>query len=357
MGSTPTITHYDFGSLQFSSFYATGLALNAPSHGYRFELSRRPPAFLDGVPMSAGQRDMLSLRLLYTCRSEADDFAFCIDVADDSENFHVPLLDRVRYYFKLNHDLGFVRNDASLARYAQKIVPVLPGFPLKSGTCLPGRPRLLPCRAMAWDLRCTVRRMIDASSLPDVDALRRLRGDVAKDFDVFFVTTYYPEECHRAAMEARFKLMLELERQGLGRSLIGFADRHALPEPFARFAMDRLSLTDYLRALAGARLAIYVRGLLECISLKLGEYLALGVPVIGQRIANNRERLAVLPHFDEQFAYDEPADIAREAAALLKQDDRLRTLGESNARVFDEVLAPEAVVGEVLGVIGWGGPD
>lgn len=355
MTSRPTIVHYDFADIRYSSFFTTGFVLNAPLYGYRFLLSREPPPLLAGSTMTEEWRsvhpDQARCTFLYQFKSDSEDFYFCIDTTDSSCAFHRPLLEKVRFYFKVNRDPNCVAQDSTLVAHAHKIKPILPFFPLRSGNRLVHVPRLLPYRPMAWDTHSVLRRIIDTPRIPSLEALKLLRGG-SDHLDVFFVSSYYPEPIHDQAMAFRYKLMEELDRQGFRRSVYGFASKNELPEPFRRYSMKWFSFSDYVRNLAGSRLAIYVRGLFECTSFKFGEYLALGLPVVGQTVANNRESLTGLPHFDEQFAFDEPRDIALQAATMLRQGERRHMLGESNAHVFDTMLSPEAVTGDALELLG-----
>ena len=205
---------------------------------------------------------------------------------------------------------------------------------------------------MGWDLRSALRAVPDTARVPRLETLKKLRG-TRESLDVFFVTSYYPGPNHAPAMEFRYRLMQELDGRGLrDSSVYGFASRKEIPQPFGRYSMPWFSLSEYLRTVARSRLAVYVRGLWHCVSFKFGEYLALGMPVVGQSLANNVDGLADLPHFDEQFAFDEPREIALQAGALLRQRERRTALAESNARVFDTVLSPETVTADALDVLG-----
>jgi hypothetical protein len=353
----PTLVHYDFASMRYSSFYSTGFSLNAPRFGYRFKISRMPPPLFDvpGLAESRRQDRNRNQCLLYRFKSSTEDFFFCIDTLDHNLNYTVPLLQNVELYFKVNYHPDFVPTGPDVAPYVSRIQPILPFFPLRSGSWTPRIPRLIPSRQMAWDNRDILRRIIDEPRVPTLEALKTLRGR-GERYDVFFVSAYYAEEALSPVMEFRHRVMTELDGQGLQRSVFGFAQgrrsRSEIPEPFNRYALPWFSFRDYLRTLAQARVAIYVRGVLDCISFKFGEYMCLGLPVVGQTMVNDRERLAHLPYFDEQFAFDEPADIARQAAALVGQEDKRHVLSQSNARVFDEVLSPESVTADVLEHLG-----
>jgi hypothetical protein len=182
-----------------------------------------------------------------------------------------------------------------------------------------------------------------------------------KDLDVFFVVNLWDNNqqhvCHN---EFRYQLVKEIKRNREIHSIAGFVADRELPEPFAEFRCKRYFLRDYLRNLARARIAIYVRGLHDCLSFKFGQLLALGMPIVGQTIANNRHLLYRNEHFADQFAFDEPERIVEEAVRLLGDPQRARMLSRANARTFDAKFTPRGVTARSLEVMardiaGYGG--
>lgn len=349
-----TLVHYELVDIRYSSFYVTGFQLNAPLYGYRFELSRQAPPLPPETGIGSDQwRASMRVpsRLLFCLRSADNERWFCIDTSDHCLNYHVPMLRLVEAYFKVNYDPTCLPSDSPVVPHIGKLYPVAPFFPLRADHRLPLVPPLIPRRSMAWGRRAMLRRLIDAPRVPSLRSLRALR-EAPKRHDVFFGSVYYEGDHHAEAMESRLRVMEELDRQRLTNAVYGFVSRRDLPAPFRRYPLKRYPLSTYLATLASARVAIYVRGLWDCISFKFDEHLALGLPVSGQTLATDREILAGLPRFDEQFAFDDPRCIAERTAELCRTQELARTLGESNARVFDDVLAPQPATAAVLEKLG-----
>ncbi len=218
MGTQPTLTHYDFANIRYSSFYSTGFLLNAPRFHYRFEISRKPPRLL-GVPEVARswRQDMnRDQRLLYRYKSDTDDFFFCIDTLDHNLNYSIPVLQNVGSYFKVNYRPECLPRGPDVDRYVNRIQPILPFFPLRDGGCVSQIPRLMPSHRMGWGHRAIVRRIVDEPRVPTLDALKTLRGSSHR-YDVFFVSAFYPAEPPGEEMVFRYRVMIELEKQGLDR--------------------------------------------------------------------------------------------------------------------------------------------
>jgi hypothetical protein len=97
-----------------------------------------------------------------------------------------------------------------------------------------------------------------------------------------------------------------------------------------------------------SRVGIYVRGTKGCLSFKFGELMALGSPVVGETILNNREYLYSLDYFDEQFAYDEPEQIVEQVIRLLENPARIEELRRANTATFLNHLSPRPAVAAIL---------
>jgi hypothetical protein len=103
--------------------------------------------------------------------------------------------------------------------------------------------------------------------------------------------------------------------------------------------------------MAASRLLVYVRGPHDCVSFKFGEQLALGVPIVGQTLFIDHERLLPNDALRCQYAYDDPEYLVQTAREWLAQDSLLESIGAANARTFDECFTPRAVASEILGVV------
>ena len=122
--------------------------------------------------------------------------------------------------------------------------------------------------------------------LLSLEEIRQLRNS-QKDLDIFFVVTFYNQEKHSAYNEFRYQIMKEIREDRNIRSVVGVVSHEKLPSKYAEFQVEPYSLREYLSRIAKARVAIYVRGLHDCLSFKFGQLLSLGMPIVGQRIRNN----------------------------------------------------------------------
>ena len=142
--------------------------------------------------------------------------------------------------------------------------------------------------------------------------------------------------------------MKEIQKYPDINSIVGFASNKKLPGKFASLQLMPYTLKEYLGLLAKSRIAIYVRGLHDCLSFKFGHLLSLGLPIVGQTIHNNKDKIMDNRYFDNQFAFDDPKEIVQEVIKVLAKPEKLMTLGSSNAKVFDEKFTPKAVVSDIL---------
>lgn len=339
------ITFYDLASLDYSSFFLTGFLQNRKDFGYKLVISRKIPSGLHGVSMDNEWAKILFSICLFKVELSNREFYFCIDTRDSCKagkneglGYHMPMLMKVAYYFKVNYRDDAIQSDSNLKAHASKIIPIGPFFPVK----LPFLLRFLP----------RIKQLKNLLILPSLEEIRSLRN-VEKDLDIFFVVRFWSGNRHYDDNELRYQIMKEIKNFQSVVSIVGFvADADGeLPKGFAEFRCKRYSLSDYLRNLARAKVALYVRGLHECLSFKLGQFLALGMPIMGQTISNNKKLLYSNEQFASQFAFDDPKQIVQEAVKLLSEPERMRILACANARTFDEKFTPQAVTAGMLKLI------
>lgn len=351
-----TITYHDVADLQYGSFYLEGLMQEQRRYGYRLRITHATPPDLSDVMSADEWRAFVDSVSLFSVVDGRDAYLFCVDnrdsaVVDSGRGYVLPLLDIVRYYFKVNYNRTVVEADPRLARHAAKIVPVPPSFSLRPHA----RRSLLPLRRPdprnGWTWQKSRRRLRQLRQLPTLDWLRTLR-DHPRDLDVFFVVAYYAQDHHAVTNRHRVDLVRRLREHPHINAFTGVVSSVPLPAELAALQVPPLSYGEYLTNLARARLAIYVRGAHDCLSFKLPEYLALGKPIIGERLANNVEMLYACPHFCTQFAHDEPAGLVDTAAAWLATPARLDELSAANARTFDEELSPVHGARRILRALG-----
>jgi hypothetical protein len=347
------ITYYDFNYLYFSSFFVTGFLENAATCHYRFKVSNATPGIISDS-MNETWRSILFSVCVFKANLSGEEFFFCIDTRDSSRagslngnGYHLPLLAKVKYYFKVNYNKEAIRDDPDLEPFVHKIFPALPFFPLRSTRPYMLMPRIRPCAATGWKMRNAAQRLKALYVIPTLDYFIQLRKN-QKSFDIFFLSAFYPEERHRTHMDHRLETMKEIRRLHRGKSLVGFAARGVIPRNFAEFQVEPHPMKEYLDLLSRSKIAIYVVGLHDCLSFKLGQYLALGLPIIGQRIRNNADAIMTAWGFDQQFAFEDPKEIAYQTIVLLHDNERRVALGLSNADEFDRRFTPTMVTLEIL---------
>ena len=146
------IIYYDFAALAYSSFFVNGFIDNEREFGYRFSLSRRVPSIVrDNKEMQGPWTGLLASIMIFEVVEQDRTSWFCIDGRDGSrrgvqhgEGYHVPLLERVDRYFKVNYVLDDILADPVLEKYKAKIVPAAPFFPLRVPLTRTRLPRLWP---------------------------------------------------------------------------------------------------------------------------------------------------------------------------------------------------------------------
>ena len=289
---------------------------------------------------------------LFEYRTSTTSFFFVIDRGDHSSNkmnegYRIPLLKKVRYYFKANYNPEFIEADPDVSRFKQRIIPILPSFPI----CVPKRRELLPWFLTVGSSPNVSQRIKERLShlfkLPTLNHFQQWRR-VKPDLDVFFVLVYYHK--HHAHSHFRKQVMYFLEKRRHLKTTIGFVT-HALPFELAHLRQPRFRMIEYLSQLARSKVAIYVRGPHDSISSKFCQLMAMGKPIVGQTIINNREMLYKNHYFSEQFAFDDPKELVNQVDELLQQPEKMKMLSQMNAETFDRFLAPEMVISNLLEVL------
>jgi hypothetical protein len=344
------ITFYDFSDLNYSSFFLTGFLENSEEFGYQMSISRKTPELLAEMKLSEEWRNILSSIILFCARIEGDDFFFCIDARDSNHpdiasGYHLPLINQVKIYFKVNFSEATVNDNQHLQPFKGKIVPVPLVFPLRPPKPWLFWPRAFPSSGTRWPLSSSVRRFKTLLTLRSLDQLRALRGRV-KDIDLFFLIRFY-ENVHPDLNQSRCTLIREIRKRKLN-AITGLLSEQKLPDGFDDLRVDSMWHSSYLRLMSQARIGLYVRGVHDCLSFKLGELLALGLPIVGEKLRNNEQVLYKNEYFEEQFCFESPERIAEEVCKLLKEPERQRKLSQANIATFESHYTPKLVVSDIL---------
>ena len=344
------IAYYDCGEVTPISFYINGFLANQKRYGYKFVIKRDRPLFLKQTSL-LGEWGKFAFRLGFFEFKDGDQsFFFCIDRSDHSSNYMnegyiIPVLEPVKYYFKTNYNADAIANDLKISKYSTKIIPIGPSFPLYIENMIRFMPRIVPGKDNNWTFKESKERLNLMFRNPRLSYLRHLRR-TETDLNVFFVMPYYPS--HKVLNEFRFEVMKALKEIVKTNVIVGFAPTQKFPENHQYFVQQVYEMRDYFRHLARSKVGIYVRGPHDGISSKLGQLLALGKPIIGQTILNNKELYYPNPFFNEQFAYDDPEEIARNVNDLLQQPEKAELFGKANANTFDTRFSPEIAVTDII---------
>lgn len=347
------LVYYDFANLNYTSFFLAGFIENAKKYKYSFQVSRLTPKLLLEADPNLKWNDILFSIGLFKVERNKESFYFCIDTRDSNstninvgKGFHLPLLNKVKYYFKVNYNRDSVHADPILSKSANKIVPILPFFPIKFNKLFLYLPRFIPSKFTRWNFSDVEKRLKFIMKNLTLEEMINLRNS-KKERDIFFLTTYYHGKVHEADNEFRYQLIKEIKKNNYLKVFTGFVGTN-LPRKFNEFELDGLRIKQYLAEVAKSKVALYIRGLHDCLSFKFGQYLAMGMPIIGQTIINNRENLMHYDYFNIQFAYDDPKEIVYRAVEMIKQPELLAKLGKSNGEIFDEYFRPQSVVRGIL---------
>ena len=327
-----------------------GFLSNQKSLNYKFLVKRDKPALLQQSSISGEWNKFVFGLGFFEFKNGSNNFFFCIDRSDHSTNFKnegyiLPVLEKVKYYFKTNYNAVAIDSDPDIRKFSEKIIPIGPSFPLYIDNMLRFMPRILPGRNNNWTFKESKERINLMFRNPRLNYLKRLRN-TETDLSVFFVMPYYP--MHKVLNEFRFEVMKALQANVRTNVILGFAPTQKLPENHQYFVQRVYEMRDYFRQLARSKVAIYVRGPHDGISSKLGQLLALGKPIIGQTITNNKELYYQNPFFNEQFAYDDPEEIARHVNELLHHPERAALFAKANADTFDTKFSPEIAVSAMI---------
>ena len=345
------VIYYDCGELTRISFYINGFLSNQRKYNYKFLIKRDKPYFLEQSDLSGKWGKFVFTLGLFEFKQGNNNFFFCIDRSDHSTNFKnegyiFPVLETVKYYFKTNYNPVAVDSDPDIRKLRDKIIPIGPSFPLHIDNMIRFMPRIFPGRSNNWTFRESKERLNLMFRNPRLDYLRRLRHTVT-DLSVFFVMPYYP--MHKILNEFRFEVMKALQATVKTSVIVGFAPTQKMPDNHQYFVQPAVyEMRDYFRHLAMSKVAIYVRGPHDGISSKLGQLLALGKPIIGQTISNSKELYYQNPFFKEQFAYDDPEEIALHVNELLQHPEIAASYAKANANTFDTKFSPEISVSNII---------
>lgn len=366
--SNPHLTFYDTSRAYYASYYLYGFSELKKSGKLHISVAHALPARLQSAVQNADWQHLLFAMILFKYQQGDHEWYFCIDAHDDnsvdaanhSGGYHLPLLQNVDVYFKVNYNPDKIERTAELNIFHEKIHSISQFFPLHPEPFLPLCRRLMltpalfgfspgfnynqPYDGCLTDAKYRLRDLKNFQPFEQILAYRM----TPRDIDIFFVTSFRYNPRHEAAMESRYQIMRRIADLQELNTAIGFSGPEPLPEKYAGVSHPRLSQFAYLEILARSRIVIYTQGILGCLSSKFGLAMALGAAVIGEPLGNNPELLVAHPHLREQFCCTDPDEVAEHAIHLATHPEKARELGALNAAMFDHQLAPRPTAEYVL---------
>ncbi len=354
------LTFYDTSRAYYASYYLQGFHELAKNGKLQIRTAHSLPARLMPAIQDSDWQHLLFAMVLFKFQQGDHEWYFCIDthdvnsvnVTNHTGGYHLPLLQSVDVYFKVNYNPDQIEYTPALKDFREKILSVSQFFPIRPESFLSLSRRLLltpalfgfkpginynvPYKDYLTDAKFRLRDLKNFQSLEQILVHRA----TPKDIDVFFVTSFRHNSRHVAVMERRYQVIKKLSDAASLNTATGFSCEKPLPEKYAEVFYPRLSQESYLETLARAKVVIYTQGIAGCLSSKFGLAMALGVAVIGEPLENNPELLIANPHLKKQFAYSDPDEIVERAIHLATNLEKARELGNLNAAMFDTQMAP-----------------
>lgn len=348
-----TITYFDLASEYYMAYPLNGLLGQANAHDCRIRISKQTPSILKQIGFSAKDQQRLFSCGLFKVSTPGGSKWFCIDAHDDStpEGYFMPLMDRVDHYFKLNLDHAVVETYPGLKAFRSMIHSLGMTFAIRPLQPWLFYPRLTPCAVYDWNWFSIKRRFRFLQRTPSIQWHRNLRY-CQPGQDVFLVRRFYHEPGHTKSNQDCCRIFDGLKASGISGDIGFTSSSENIPQEYRMHLIggDR-PLIDHLQRMARSRICIFMPGTYDCLSFKLGQYLALGKPIVGMKLPFRplpdmaREDNDLL---ESQFCCTNPGDVAREVIGLLHDVERLKFLSEENVRIFERYFSPQAVAERIL---------
>jgi hypothetical protein len=317
----------------------------AEKYGIRLDISsqQHPEGFSEVTSrLEPGPRPSMLMIRIDADKSPA--FA-AIDVGDSSDParryaYQVDVLQAVDIYFKSNVNRRSLTYAAGLSGDGPKIRDLPFSFAVRPKPGLGLLANAFLRKANAAGVRefvDTIRTMRAMVPLSYFDRVRNRQ----KERDYTFLVSYYSHPDHKEDNDYRLELIRTLREDSSLNGVAAFASTAPIPSPYDKFTSPFVSMRMLLRMYATSRAAIYVRGLHDCLSFKLGQYLALGMPIAGQQIFLDNRFARAIPAFETQFQCATPNDIVRSLKQLLRESPvHADAIGQANLSYFRETVSP-----------------
>ncbi len=332
-------------SLTLASYYVLGFQEFGRTTGLPFDLATGTHARgFDELRERVGPEYAPSILLVRYTSGGRSRFGV-LDLGDSPDpafeySYRRDLIPHVDAYFKANLDREALRRDPFLRQYDAKVFDVPFFFAVRPRI----RPGLIRAASMRHNPLATAAAMVDtARTLRATIPLRFLERERRrpKSRDYTFLVTYYSHRDHEQDNEFRLELIRKLREDRSLNGVAAFASSSPLPGPYSAYSTGFVSLAQLLAMYAASRVAVYVRGLHGCLSFKLGQYLALGLPVVGQTITLDNQFARGIPAASEQFSATTADEIVRGVRNTARAPDEVRDqIGLANLEYFRNTVSP-----------------
>lgn len=366
---TDVVELIDTSGIYYSSYYIEGfyqLAETRPNLSVKVSLNI-PPRLKRALRDNRWQH-LLFAMCLFRIQTGQEERLVCIDTHDvnsldvesQTEGYHLPLLESVDIYYKVNFNASVIADTPQLSRYADKILPIAQFSPIKVSHWLPFTRRLLkPMKFLGLSpglrhdqpylnhFQDALQRLRHLKNFETLSSMLAMR-EQEKDIDLFFVTSYRAHPRHAEVMDNRYNVITELKAQTQYNVEAGFTAFGPLPDHYQSVQMPRLNQMEYLDRISRSKIVVYTRGIADCISSKFLLFMVSGCVVVGEPIANNLKMLQAFPHLQEQFGFTSAPGIIAKVLELLAADHKRHELADLNMRFFDQWLSPVATAQRML---------
>jgi len=329
---------YDLNDLKYSAYYIIGFI----QFSKRSDISVRITSTLPEILKETERRNdcpainpfTVIIRVTYNLKT----FFIAIDTADrnDALTLNWPVLEKVKYYFKVNYNLEALQLSDKPKIHLKKILPCLPFFPLKPSYIIPVIPSILHLKTSMYNPYKWYKFFRRNKYLKFYQNLRSMKTE----YDVYMELYYYDQANAKVCNEERLEVIRRLREDKSINAKVGFIEREKLPPEYAKYQVKKSSKTTYIQNLAKSNIFIYMRGLHNCISFKFGELMSIGRPIVGQPLANNRQELLSYPNMEVQFSYESPVEMLQQIKTLINDENLRDKLAKSNVNTFEKYLSP-----------------
>ena len=204
------VVFYDTSRAYYASYYLNGFRTLEAAGEVQLQVQNSIPAHLAAAVKNPDWQDLLFAMVLFSAEINGQKKYFCIDThdanslsaANETAGFHLPLLESVDAYFKVNHNPAQIEATPALHRFAARIYPIAQFFPVT-----PRRPLAMLKRVLqppvvkgykaglghnhpyAGHWADTRRRIRDIRNFESLENILRYR-ETEKDIDIFFVAGF-----------------------------------------------------------------------------------------------------------------------------------------------------------------------